>query len=85
VQLILSHHRTHQGDFRHLMALGLGVLPAQRVLTAGALPGLHGDNHIYRFDRHQPPAMPFVAILPARPTPSGLSTRPLASGLEGIT
>ena len=82
--LIRSRHRPHQGDFRHLMALGLGVLPASWVLTAGALPWLPGEHHIDRCDRHQHPAMPGGAMWPARPTPRGLSTRPVASGLGGI-
>jgi hypothetical protein len=63
------------------MARGGGVLPAPRVLTAGALPWLHGNHHSHRFARHQPPAMPLVALLPARPTPRGLATWPLALGL----
>jgi hypothetical protein len=66
------------------MALGVGLLPAPRLLTAAAPPWLHGDDRISRVDRHQRPAVPFGARLPARPPPTGRATRPLALGPRWI-
>ena len=84
MQLILGHDRLHGRDLGHLMPLGLGIFPLQRVLAVVTALRLDGDHDVHLLHRHQCPGLPCMAGLSPGPTPRGLAPRPLAQGLGWV-
>jgi hypothetical protein len=62
------------------MALGIGSVSQQWLLTTGALLGLERDHHVNVFHRDQRPCLSLVTGLSAWASPTGLATRSLVLG-----
>jgi hypothetical protein len=84
VQLIFGHDRLDGRNVRHLMSLGLRILPAQRVLAVQTLHRLEWNPDVHRFHRQQNPRLALMARLPARLAPTGFAAWPLAYGVGWI-
>jgi hypothetical protein len=63
VYLILRHYGSDRWHLGHLMAVRLGIVALQGVLTPVTLPGLDRNHNIHLLDRNQRPALPPMARL----------------------
>src|SRR5262245_56468466 len=77
VQLILRHDRLDRRHLRHLMAVRLGIVARQGVLTAMTLLGLDRDDGVDLLGGDHGPGLPRMAGLP----PTLASTRSPAGAL----
>jgi hypothetical protein len=84
VPRIRGHAGLYGRDLGHLLPLGRGILPLQRVLAVVTALRRDGDHDVHLLHRPQPPRLPCMAGLSARATPRGLAPRPFAQGLGRV-
>lgn len=82
--LIFGDQLSHWRDLGHLVALGLEILTAHRVLAMLASLRLDGNHHVHLFDRHPCSCLSLVTRLSAWPAPTGPTAWPFPSRLRGI-
>jgi hypothetical protein len=85
VPLIFCHDRLQGGKLGHLMAVRLGILALQSVVTAVALLGFDRDHDLHRLDGHQGPALALMARLPPTAPATGYAAWSLRQRLGGST
>ena len=85
VYLLLRHHGSDRGHLGHRMAVRLGIVALQGVLTTETLPGLDRDHGIHLLDGYQCPALALMARLSPTLPSTGHTAWTLLHGLRRIT